>query len=109
MKEIWKPIPSLPGVSASNLGRISVDPYEAPMPHGGVRVYGGYKGSGQWTGKRTIYIIKRKAYKLASLVCEAFHGPAPELPQGAKGPIVCMHLDKNAKNNRADNLAWALS
>ena len=77
-------------------------PYIAPMPHGGKRQYGGEPTFGVWnkTDARFQYLHKGKIYKVARLVCEAFHGPAP-----ADQPI-CMHLDENAANNRPDNLAW---
>lgn len=41
-----------------------------------------------------------KNYKVASMVCEAFHGEKPS------GSHVCMHLDEDSKNNRAENLSW---
>lgn len=69
------------------------------MPKGGKRIYAGKPNFGQWDGKRFIIQRKRKTYKIARLICEAFHGPAP------KG-TVCMHLDENPKNNRPENLAW---
>jgi hypothetical protein len=43
----------------------------------------------------------RHGNKLAHrLICEAFHGPAPE------GMRLVRHLDGDKPNNRADNLAW---
>lgn len=42
-----------------------------------------------------------KTFKVARLVCEAFHGPPPfEL-------AVVMHRDDDPANNRPDNLKWA--
>ena len=38
--------------------------------------------------------------QLHRLVCEAFHGPAPE------GKPYALHWDDNPRNNRADNLRW---
>jgi len=38
--------------------------------------------------------------RIHRLVCEAFHGPAPE------GCTVVRHLDGDPQNNRASNLAW---
>lgn len=63
--------------------------------------YGGFEGWGQWDGKRYIFLYKKKkTLKVARLVCETFNG----LPTEEKN--VCMHLDENSRNNRADNLQW---
>ena len=97
--EEWRDIPSLPGVQASSHGRLMVKPYEQAMPRGGVRVYGGTPTKGQWDGDRYVYPLRGKTFKVARLVCEAFHGSAPD---GA----VCMHLDEDSRNNRPGNLAW---
>lgn len=103
--EVWREVPSLPALMASNEGRIMVKPYQAPMPHGGLRSYGGEPRFGVWNkqDERFIVVYKGRSYKVAHLVCEAFHGARP-LIDGR--PAVCMHLDENAANNRADNLAW---
>lgn len=107
-KEVWKPVPSLPGVLASSWGRIKFPERKARMPHGGWRDY----------KTKPIYGTKTKASKAARhvymgaynkffgnvkvhrLVCEAFHGPAPF--QGA----VVIHLDEDATNNMPCNLKW---
>ena len=80
-------------------------PYRGKMPHGGYRPYGGKPHFGVWSkaDERFIIVYKQKCYKVAHLVCEAFHGERPEV-EGER--IVCMHLDENAANNRASNLAW---
>jgi hypothetical protein len=56
---------------------------------------------GSWDGKRYIIRVGRykKTFKVARLICEAFHG----LPKEGQ---VCMHLDENSRNNRPENLAW---
>lgn len=77
-----------------------VAPFMGPMPGGGMRQYGGYARSGSWDGDRFIYVWKGKSYKVARLVCEAFHGP----PTPDKW--MCMHLDENSRNNFPENLAW---
>ncbi len=80
-----------------------VQPYVAKMPKGnGTRQYGGQPHFGVWSkmDERFIIIHKGKTYKVARLVCEAFHGESPE------DKPVCMHLDENSANNRAENLAW---
>lgn len=79
-----------------------VIPHTQQMPHGGERQYGGEPTFGVWAKDCGRFITRQggKTYKVARLVCEAFHGPAP-----ADQPV-CMHLDENAANNRPDNLAW---
>lgn len=79
-----------------------VRPYQAAMPHGGLRHYGGQPHFGVWSKQdaRFITVYKGKCYKVHQLVCEAFNGPKP-----FDGAVV-MHVDENAANNRADNLQW---
>lgn len=96
----WRPIPSLPGVFASSDGRIMVKPHFQSMPRGGSRKYGGLPTRGQWDGSRYIYPRHGKTYKVARLVCEAFHGPAPE------DKPYCLHRDEDSRNNRSKNLYW---
>ena len=98
-KEIWRSVPSLPGLLASSAGRLMVVPRIAVMPYGGTRQYGGEPTFGQWDGERFIHQFNGKTYKAHRLVCEAFSGTAPA---GA----VCMHLDEDASNNKPSNLAW---
>ena len=100
--EIWRDIPSLPGVLASNEGRIMLIPYRGPMPRGGQRPYGGTPTFGVWNKAdcRFIITIGDRTYKVARLVTEAFHRSPP-----FEGALV-MHLHENAANNRADNLRW---
>lgn len=53
-------------------------------------------------GYRTVllyYAGLGKRFKVHRLVCEAFHGPAPEGTE-------CAHLDGDKQNERVDNLAW---
>lgn len=79
-----------------------VAPYMGPMPHGGKRHYGGEPHFGVWSKQdcRFIIIYKGKTYKVARLVCEAFHGSPPE------DETYCLHIDENSANNRPDNLKW---
>lgn len=100
MYEIWKPVLSVPGVEASSLGRVRQTPFLGKTPTGGERGYGGQPRTGTWDGERYVITIKRKNYKVARLVCEAFHGPAP-----AEKPL-CLHEDENSRNNRPGNLSW---
>jgi hypothetical protein len=77
-----------------------VEPYEKSMPYGGLRTYGGFETKGQWDGWRFIYVYRGKTYRVARLVCEAFHGPSPA------GMPYCLHRDENAANNHYSNLKW---
>jgi len=102
MAEIWREVPSAPFFLVSSEGRIMVKPYRARMPYGGYRQYGGQPHFGVWNKQDGRFIImhKGKTYKIARLVCEAFHGAPPE------DKPVCMHLDENAANNNESNLQW---
>lgn len=98
--ERWRTVPSDPTLEASSLGRLRVVPYQAPLPNGGVRTYGGEPTLGQWDGFRFIYCRRgyptRKAHRL---ICEAFHGPCPN-------GMECIHIDEDASNNKPTNLKW---
>ncbi|MGG5819613.1 HNH endonuclease signature motif containing protein [Falsiroseomonas sp. HW251] len=100
--EIWRDVPSVPGVLASSEGRAMITPYRGPMPHGGERPYGGTPTFGVWNKAdgRFVTTVDERTWKVARLVAEAFHGPSP-----FEGAVV-MHLDENAANNRASNLRW---
>ncbi len=100
--EEWRAIPSLPEYEASTLGRIRRLVTERPMPHGGVRQYGGHAWFGAWEGgqRRFILQFRGKTHKVARLVCEAFNGPAPP------GMPDVMHDDEDSRNNRPGNLKW---
>jgi hypothetical protein len=100
--EIWRDVPSVPGILASSEGRVMCAPHRKPMPYGGERSYGGEPTFGIWnkTDGRFIIVSRGTTYKIHRLVAEAFHGPAPF--EGA----VAMHIDENAANNRPSNLRW---
>jgi hypothetical protein len=102
LPEVWKPVPSVPGLSASSWGRIKIDPYDQKMPRGGVKRVEGIPRYGSWEedGKRFNVMFKRKTYKVHVLVCEAFNGPKP-FPKA-----VVMHDDEDGSNNGPDNLKW---
>jgi hypothetical protein len=95
--EVWRTIPSVSGLLASSRGRIMVIPF---LGQGGTKHYGGRARTGSWDGDRYIFQWRRHSYKVARLVCEAFHGPPT-----ADRPV-CMHLDENARNNDPTNLKW---
>ena len=98
--EVWKIVPSLPTIEVSSLGRVRVIPYKAPLPRGGMRTYSGKATYGYWSEDRFVFISRRRTYKLARLICEAFNGPAP-----ADKPN-CLHKDEDSRNNKPDNLFW---
>lgn len=108
MDEIWKPVPSCPGMMASSLGRIKLPEKVGTMPHGGTRIYPtkpvlGVRTRASKTARHEYYGIRTKDFgqrKVHRLVCEAFHGPEP-----FPGAVV-IHLDENALNNRIENLRW---
>ena len=112
--EKWMPVPSEPGVLASNMGRVLLPPRYAPLSRGGFRAYMPVPRYGQVSRAHKdaaheyrIIMVRRDAAaarqsprKVHQLVCEAFHGPKP-FPNA-----VVIHLDEDALNNRAENLKW---
>lgn len=112
--EIWKPVPSEPGVLASNMGRILLPPRYAPMTHGGFRAYFPKPRYGQESREHKeaqhsyrIIMVRRENVpagqsprKVHQLVCEAFNGPRPF------DKAVVIHLNENAHDNKAENLKW---
>lgn len=111
MEEIWKDVPSVPQVMASSHGRVKLKPYSYTMPNGGVRHYNPIPRTGRPMAKSTgrdgspkrlmiYYGGLKKAFNVARLVCEAFHGIAPD------DKPICMHMDENPSNNIPENLKW---
>lgn len=108
MAEVWKPVPSLPGVMASSEGRLLFPPRHAPLPNGGFRIYTPEPTFGAVTkanknAKHSYRGLYRKDFgnvKVHRAICEAFHGPAP-----FPGAVV-IHLDEDAHNNLPSNLKW---
>lgn len=108
MDEIWKPVPSKPGLLASNLGRVLFPKKTTEMPNGGVRHHDssptfGYKTKASKTSRHVYMGVNRRDFgniKIHRAVCEAFHGPAP-FPKA-----VVIHLNEDATDNRAENLKW---
>jgi hypothetical protein len=108
MAEIWKPVPSYPGLLASSEGRILLPPGYAPLPNGGYRTYlpeptvgcerrAKVDASHVYLG---TWVRKYGNIKVHQAVCEAFHGPKPF------EKAVVIHKDENARNNRPENLKW---
>lgn len=108
MSEIWKPVPSYPGLMASSLGRIKFPDREAAMPHGGMRVYRtkpiyGVKTKASRTARHEYMGAYNKFFgnvKVHRAVCEAFHGPCPF------SKAIVIHINENALDNRPENLRW---
>ena len=106
--EIWRPVPSEPGVLASSEGRILLRPGYAPTPNGGYRTYLPIPRVGCVTRSNkgaahsyyNIALPGLRTRKTHQLVCEAFHGPKP-FPRA-----IVIHLDENGLNNRPENLKW---
>ena len=101
-KEVWRTVPSLPQYQVSSWGRIRCKPFIGIMPYGGEREYGGKITLGTWhkDTKRYSIMYRGRNYKVARMVCEAFHGPSPF--KGAR----TLHIDEDSRNNRPDNLKW---
>lgn len=108
MNEIWKPVPSMPGVKASSLGRILLPQRAAEMPNGGIRIYKpkpifGTKTKASKNARHTYMGVFSKFFgniKVHRAVCEAFHGPKPF------EKAVVIHLNEDATDNRPENLKW---
>jgi hypothetical protein len=102
MAEEWRIVPSAPFVMASSEGRIMVVPFLGKMPNGSPRQYGGQPTFGVWdkVTARFVWAYRGKNFKVARLVCEAFHGPPSD-----ESPV-CIHIDENSANNRPSNLKW---
>jgi hypothetical protein len=102
-----KPIPAIPNALARSDGMIKLPETSAKMPHGGVRTYKtswikGVKRRSSKTARHEYFgiLYKGKNYKIHRLICEAFHGPAPDKKS------VVLHLNENATDNRPENLRW---
>lgn len=108
MDEIWRPVPSKPGLMASSLGRIKLPESTREMPNGGTHTIKpkpsfGTKTRASKTARHQYYgkySAKFGNIKVHRVVCEAFHGPAPF------ERAVVIHIDENALNNRPENLRW---
>lgn len=102
-----RPIPQIHGAYARSDGMIKFPDSMAEMPNGGVRNYVtswifGVKRKAEKTARHEYYgtTYRGKSFKVHRLVCEAFHGPAPD------GMPVVLHLNEDALDNRPENLRW---
>lgn len=108
MNEIWKPVPSMPGVMASSLGRILLPKRTAKMPNGGIRTYNpkptfGIKTKASKNARHIYMAISTYFFgnvKVHKAVCEAFNGPKPF------EKAIVIHLNEDATDNRPENLKW---
>lgn len=106
-QEEWRAVPGHALLEASSWGRVRSKPYKAPTPNGGERTCQvaptyGVTSRARSTANHTrkLLIFRRKSYKVARLVCLAFHGEPPE------GRRLVLHEDENSANNRPGNLSW---
>ena len=101
--EEWRPVPSVPGLKASSLGRVQLPWRSIQMPNGGFRELtpGPTFGHRQKSGRFVIALKHGETpKKVHRFICEAFHGPPPF--ETAK----CLHIDENNGNNIPSNLKW---
>lgn len=101
------PIPAIPGAIAREDGMIKFPDKKAKMPHGGIREYKtkwvrGTIRRASKTARHCYYgaMYRGKNYKVHRLICEAFHGPAPN------DRNIVLHLNEDATDNRPENLRW---
>lgn len=107
-EEVWLPVPSKPEIMASSLGRALLPEQEVQMPRGGFRKTNpkptyGHVTKANKTARHTYLSMYNRRFgnmKMHRLVCEAFHGPAPE------GKPYVIHIDEDAHNNKPENLRW---
>lgn len=107
MTEVWLQVPGFDLLEASSLGRVRSKPYSMQMPNGGIRErkMAPTYGLLSWSEKkalngRMIILFRRKTYKVATLVCLAFHGDRP-FPRAK-----VLHGDEDSMNNAESNLSW---
>jgi hypothetical protein len=98
--EIWRDVPSVPGILVSSEGRVMHTPYRGPLPNGGERPYGGQPAFwrvGQ--GCRPLHHQHSRS-QLQSAPADRRGVPRPAAIRRA----MAMHVDENAANNRPSNL-----
>lgn len=90
--EIWKPIPSCPGIEASSFGQL--------RRAGTKRILGQHLDNGYYV---TVVNGDRYRKRTSVLVCEAFHGPRPAQDQ------LALHCNGNRSTTAQSTFAGALS
>jgi hypothetical protein len=93
MSEVWIPIPNHPNYEISSLGRVRRGEYIKSL----IPDRNGYHRVSLTTNGI------EKLYRVARLVCEAFHGPPPTNQHWA------LHRDDNNTNDQKDNLYWGIA
>lgn len=107
LNEIWKPIPGYEGFyEVSDQGRVRSLDHDVILHHGGVRTQRGkiLSPHRRWAKEPYLKVNlnkfgDKKTADVHVLVCTAFHG---ERPDG----MHVRHLNGDATDNRAVNLAW---
>ena len=103
--ELWRTVPQFAGIlEASNHGQIRSVDREVNHPKGGKRLIPGRVRKFQHTPNGYLHVVlcidnRRIGAYAHRLVCEAFHGPAPE-------GYEVRHLNGVRDDNRAENLRW---
>lgn len=108
LAEVWRVVPSVPFVEASSWGRVRRLPRLCPMPRQAPVLRGGVPTYGNMIAKEKRFIWstkdpatgKMRNFKVARLICEAFHGLPPE------GKPYCLHGNEVGFDNRPGNLSW---
>jgi hypothetical protein len=105
--EIWRPVPNEPLLEASSFGRVRSLDYLVRLPNGGTRTtrlkptYGYWNKPSADSGHRRKHVMfRRRIYRVARLVCMAFHGLPPV------GKPLTLHEDEDTANNRPRNVYW---
>lgn len=105
MEEIWSPVPGNPIYQASSQGRIRSLPRWVKNPNGYALKTGRILTPSQGTTDRLKVSIyeedgSKTSRSVHSIVCSAFHGPAPEDKPWA------LHRNGDHRDNRPENLYW---
>lgn len=90
MEEEWREVPGFPGYAVSDQGQVRGRTGGVLKPHSDA------------TGRQRVDLggkRHRRAARVHTLVLEAFQGPRPEGHEAS-------HLNGDASDNRAANLAW---
>ena len=96
MTKTWKVIPSFPEYEASDAGEIRRAGHKGARPLSLFRERHGHLKATLWLDGRT------KSQWAHRLVCEAFHGPAPDAAHAAHAA----HENGIPDDNRPENLSW---
>lgn len=103
-EEEWIPVVGWEGLyEVSSFGRVRSLPryWDNPLTGGKSKLGGNILRS--TSSEKYVSVMLnpgKKTVNIHRLVCEAFHGPAPE------GKNLVLHSDDNGQNNHEDNLRW---